>query len=86
MKALHLLVPLAAVMLIGAASPSAIAAAASRCDLAAGDIAWQSVDATTLSITKISPGADRQKLLCFGKWLRDNGVRMGMLSRPADPD
>lgn len=84
MKTLHLLVPFAALLLIGAASPSEIAAAANRCDLAADDMAWQPVDATTLSITRISPGADRKKLLCFGKWLRDNGVRTGLLGRPDD--
>jgi hypothetical protein len=82
----RLLVPLAAMMLIGAASPSEIAAAASRCDLAATDIVWQSIDATTVSISRISPDADRKKLLCFGKWLRDNGVRMGLLGRPAEPE
>lgn len=86
MTAPRLFVPVAALMLIGAASPPEIAAAASRCELAANDIAWQSVDATTLSVTRISPAADRKKLLCFGKWLRDNGVRMGLLGRPADPE
>ncbi len=86
MKSRHLLLPLAAVTLIGAASPADIAGAASRCQLAPGDLAWTSIDATTVSITRISPDADRQKLLCFGKWLRDHGVRMGLLGRPADPE
>ena len=86
MKARHLFVPLAALLLTAAASPSQIAQAATRCGLTAGDLAWKSLDATTLSITRINPDADPKKRLCFGKWLRDNGIRMGLLGNAVDPD
>lgn len=86
MRVYRLLAPLAAILLIGAASPSQIVTAATRCGLAVDDLAWKSLDATTLAITRMSPTADAKKRLCFGKWLRDNGIRMGLLGRPVDPD
>ncbi len=86
MRVYRLFVPLAATLLMAAASPSQITTAATRCGLAAGDLAWTSLDATTISIKSMSPTADPKKMLCFGKWLRENGIRMGLLGRPVDPD
>lgn len=86
MKIYRLGLSLAALLLTAAASPSQIAKAATGCGLAADDLAWTSLDATTLSITRVNPKADPKKMLCFGKWLRDNGIRMGLLGRPVDPD
>lgn len=86
MRVVRLFAPLAAILLTAAASPAQIATAATRCGLAADDLAWKSLDATTLAITRMSPTADPKKRLCFGKWLRDNGIRMGLLGKPVDPD
>lgn len=86
MRIYRLVAPIAGALLMAAASPSQIATAATSCGLTADDLAWKSLDPTTLAITRMSPTADPKKRLCFGKWLRDNGIRMGLLGRPVDPD
>ena len=71
---------------LAAATPSAIDAAAATCGLAKGDVTWQQLDAKTLSLTRISPTIDSKKFLCFGKWLKDQGIRTAVLHTPNPTD
>ncbi|MFC3712834.1 hypothetical protein ACFOMD_09650 [Sphingoaurantiacus capsulatus] len=67
------------------ATPSAIDAAAVTCGLAKSDLSWTQIEPKTLSLTRISPTIDSKKFLCFGKWLKDQGIRTAVLSAPLDP-
>ncbi len=80
------MIALLATAALSIATPAAIDAAATTCGLAKSDLSWQQVDAKTLSLTKISPTIDSKKFLCFGKWLKDQGIRTAVLHTPNPTD